>query len=136
MENENCLAGIQCPRCGNEDRLLIVTTVLADVTDGGADIADGSDMHWDDSSFTRCPECDRDGPLKEFRAAPHLPPGPDELNNRHGELLHVLNDQARTWNAAPALLQAAQCVLDRWESGDLAEAVRMLATAVAAAKAP
>jgi hypothetical protein len=36
--------------------------------------------------------------------------------------------------AAPALLTAAQLVLDRWCCGDLAEAVRMLDGAVAEAK--
>ena len=66
MTNQNCLAGVKCPECENEDRFLIVTTILADVTDDGADIADGSDMHWDDASMTRCPDCDRDGPLFEF----------------------------------------------------------------------
>jgi hypothetical protein len=35
--------------------------------------------------------------------------------------------------AAPALLTAAQLVLDRWCQGDLAEAVRMLDSAVAEA---
>ncbi len=66
MTNDNSLAGVQCPGCGNEDRFLIVATILADVTDDGADIADGSDMHWDGASMTRCPECDRDGPLSGF----------------------------------------------------------------------
>lgn len=67
MSNTNCLAGIKCPQCGNEERFLIFATVLMDVTDGGADNADGSDTHWDDASMTTCPECDRDGPLAEFR---------------------------------------------------------------------
>jgi hypothetical protein len=82
MTNQNCLEGIRCPQCGNDDRLLIVTTVLADVTDAGADIADGSDMHWDDSSLTRCPACDRDGPLKDFRTDRPLPPDPEGMNDR------------------------------------------------------
>jgi hypothetical protein len=87
MTNENCLEGIKCPQCGNEDRMLIVTTALADVTDDGADIADGSDMHWDDASLTRCPECDRDGPLKEFRApaATGLPPDPEGMNGKRAK---------------------------------------------------
>jgi hypothetical protein len=67
MTNENCLAGIRCPQCGNEDRFLITSTILADVTDGGADIADGSDIHWDDASMTHCPDCDMAGPLIHFR---------------------------------------------------------------------
>jgi hypothetical protein len=66
MTNQNCLAGVKCPECGNEGRFLIFTTILADVTDDGADIAAGSDIHWDDASMTRCPDCDRDGPLSEF----------------------------------------------------------------------
>ena len=66
MTNENCLERIRCPHCGNQDRFLIVATVLADVTDDGANIANGSDWHWDDASMTRCPDCDRDGPLAEF----------------------------------------------------------------------
>ncbi len=41
---------------------------------------------------------------------------------------------ARLIAAAPALLGAAQLVLDRWSHGDLAAAVRMLDHAVAQAK--
>ena len=67
MTNENCLRGIECPKCGNEERFFIVATIVADVTDEGADTAKGSDHHWDDGSMTRCPECDWDGPLATFR---------------------------------------------------------------------
>jgi hypothetical protein len=66
MTNQNCLANVKCPECGNEDHFYIDTSVLAYVTDDGADIADGSDMHWDHASMTRCPDCDRDGPISEF----------------------------------------------------------------------
>jgi hypothetical protein len=69
MTNTNCLSGVKCPQCGQEDRFLIFSTILAEVTDEGADVAHGSDWHWDDSSMARCPECDRDGPLAEFRVA-------------------------------------------------------------------
>ena len=55
MTNQNCLAAVKCPECGNKDRFLIFTTILADVTDDGADIAGGSDMHWDDASMTSLP---------------------------------------------------------------------------------
>jgi hypothetical protein len=67
MSNTNCLEGLRCPQCGNEERLFITGTVRLDVTDEGADVADGSDWHWDDTSLTICPECDKDGPLSEFR---------------------------------------------------------------------
>jgi hypothetical protein len=42
--------------------------------------------------------------------------------------------EAETTPEAPALLAAAQLVLDRWSSGDLADAVRMLGVAVNDAK--
>ncbi len=29
MINQNCLAGVKCPLCGNESHLLIVATILA-----------------------------------------------------------------------------------------------------------
>jgi len=66
MTNENCLEGIKCPKCGNEDRLFIVATILADVTDDGADIAKHSDMEWSDSSHARCPDCGESGALSNF----------------------------------------------------------------------
>lgn len=69
MTSVNCLEGIRCPNCGQADRLFITATIRADVTDDGADIADGSGMHWDDASLAICPECDMDGPLAEFRIA-------------------------------------------------------------------
>ena len=68
MTNENCLRGIRCPRCGNEDRLFIAATVLADVTDDGADIARHTDMEWNDDSSARCPDCGEAGVLGGFRA--------------------------------------------------------------------
>jgi predicted RNA-binding Zn-ribbon protein involved in translation (DUF1610 family) len=67
MTNDNCLAGIKCPQCGNEDRFLIAATITADVTDDGANIAKNTDMEWDETSHTRCPDCGKDGPLAGFR---------------------------------------------------------------------
>ena len=73
MPNENCLAGIKCPKCGNEDRFLITATILADVSDDGADLANGSDILWEDESGTGCPECGENGPLSHFRAEEQQP---------------------------------------------------------------
>jgi predicted RNA-binding Zn-ribbon protein involved in translation (DUF1610 family) len=70
MANDNCLEGIGCPRCGNEDRFLIVATIVADVTDDGADIAAHTDMEWDEASSTRCPDCGMAGPLAAFSVNP------------------------------------------------------------------
>lgn len=69
MENENCLNGIQCPKCGNQDRFLIEAMVIAEVTDDGADLAsprDGNGFEWNDNSHCRCPECEHFGPLQMF----------------------------------------------------------------------
>ncbi|MCZ2340456.1 MAG: hypothetical protein LC104_01510 [Bacteroidales bacterium] len=69
MTNTNCLEGIRCPQCGNEDRFMIAAKVIVEVTDDGADIASpqyGNGYEWDDASYCRCPECDREGTLKEF----------------------------------------------------------------------
>jgi hypothetical protein len=85
MANQNCLEGVRCPQCGNEDRFLIAANVTAEVTDDGADIASplyGNGFEWDDESRTRCPECDRYGPIKEFRRDPTLPSDPDGMKDR------------------------------------------------------
>ncbi len=79
MRNENCLEGIKCPGCGNEDRFSIACTTLAEVTDDGAE---AGDMEWDDDSLTVCPECGRCGKLKEFRDREELPPDPERMNGR------------------------------------------------------
>lgn len=69
MTNENCLEDVKCPACGNEDRFIIAATILAEVTDDGAEMAKHSDIEWDDSSWTRCPACNEAGPLARFRVA-------------------------------------------------------------------
>lgn len=66
MTNDNCLENIRCPECGNEDRFFIVATILADVTDDGADVAEHSDVEWDRSSEARCPDCGRAGEWASF----------------------------------------------------------------------
>ncbi len=71
MSNTNCLEGVRCPACGNEDRFRIVGKALFTVTDEGTD--EFGDVEWDDDSFAECPDCGRDGPLKEFRSPPALP---------------------------------------------------------------
>ncbi len=70
MANDNCLEGIKCPECGNEDRFLIVATIVAEVTDNGADIARHTDMEWDEASSARCPDCGMAGPLAAFSIKP------------------------------------------------------------------
>jgi hypothetical protein len=79
MTNENCLRGIRCPNCGQQDRLKITALITCLVTDDGSDPV--GDHEWDDCSSTHCPECGFDGKLRAFRKPILLPPDPDNLND-------------------------------------------------------
>jgi DNA-directed RNA polymerase subunit RPC12/RpoP len=72
MTNTNCLEGVRCPKCGQEDRFKIVALTTCLVTDDGSEPV--GDHEWDDESATRCPECGFDGTLKDFSNKPKLPP--------------------------------------------------------------
>jgi|ERR1019366_1172169 hypothetical protein len=74
MTNENCLEGVRCPACGNEDTFHIAVTTTAIVTDDGAEVEHG-DMEWDAASFTWCVNCPEHGPLSHFMARSEVPPG-------------------------------------------------------------
>lgn len=78
MTNTNCLEGIRCPKCGQEDRFLIMGGAQFEVTDDGSE--DVGDHEWDDQSSTRCPGCSHAAPLKDFYVNPDLPPDPDGKN--------------------------------------------------------
>ena len=67
MTNDNCLRNIACPKCKSDDHFYIVATITAYVTDDGADIANHTDMEWDDDSPIRCPDCGETGQLSRFR---------------------------------------------------------------------
>ncbi len=79
MTNENCLEGIRCPACGQEDRFKITAIITCLVTDDGSEPV--GDHEWDDDSSTHCPECGFDGKLKAFRKPINPPPDPDNLND-------------------------------------------------------
>jgi hypothetical protein len=79
MPNTNCLQGIKCPACGNEDRFRIAGRTLFTVIDDGTD--DYTDVEWDDGSYAECAACHRPGTLKDFKAkSSPLPPDPDGMN--------------------------------------------------------
>jgi hypothetical protein len=79
MTNENCLEGLRCPTCGQDERLTITALITCLVTDDGSDPV--GDHVWDDDSSTHCPECGFDGMLKAFRKPIDLPPDPDNRND-------------------------------------------------------
>lgn len=84
MTNTNCLAGVCCPKCGQEDRFRIAAVISCVVTDDGSEPV--GDHEWDDESATRCPECGFDGTLKDFSKKPELPPDPDNMNDSRSRL--------------------------------------------------
>ena len=63
--NTNCLEGLACPQCGNDERLFIVGMSVFEVVDDGT--LEHESVEWDDSSHTRCPQCNHEGNLCEFR---------------------------------------------------------------------
>ena len=66
-KNTNCLEGLACPKCGNDERLIIQGESAFEVTDDGT--GTHWDVYWDDSSHTACPnrDCNFEGNLCEFR---------------------------------------------------------------------
>lgn len=64
MANENCLAGIRCPKCGYADRFYIHASAKFEVTDDGTDSF--SDVDWDDSSSIFCASCGEIGKVGDF----------------------------------------------------------------------
>ena len=66
-KNENVLAGVSCPKCGNEDELRVLAEVVVNVTDDGSDVDEDSATHtWGDDSWTMCPACEHEGQWKGF----------------------------------------------------------------------
>jgi rubredoxin len=66
MPNTNCLKGLRCPICGNDKHLYIQSDAVMYVTDDGAECR--GDTEWNDDSHAECPDCERSGPLRQFRA--------------------------------------------------------------------
>jgi hypothetical protein len=65
MINTNCLEGMHCPKCDNDNRFDISAVILMRVTDDGTEDL-GVGHEWDDESFCACPECQHTGTVKDF----------------------------------------------------------------------
>lgn len=106
--NTNCLEGVKCPKCGQEDLFKIAAHVICEVSDDGTEDHLG-DHEWDQQSFCQCCECDHAGKLADFTieewGKEKEPRGPD-------------------------LLTAAQALLTQWEKGNLSQAMQTLQKAV------
>lgn len=69
--NTNCLEGMRCPECGNEDKLLILAEVWVAMTDEGSDPFDDDlklrgDIDYDNDSSCSCPQCGHEDELRKF----------------------------------------------------------------------
>lgn len=64
--NNNCLSGLRCPACGNEDSFSIEVRMPFDVTDDGAEQDRHADTSWDDDSLCGCSQCEWFGVVEDL----------------------------------------------------------------------
>jgi Zn ribbon nucleic-acid-binding protein len=107
-KNTNCLEGMKCPKCGQEDSLKIAATCIFTVTDDGTE-DDGNDREWADTNYCECPDCGHHGTVADFT-------------------IEVWDREKGA--APPGLLAAAQDLLDQWGKGNLSQAMQDLQKAV------
>lgn len=68
MPNNNCLAGMQCPKCQNEEPFKIEVRALITLYDDGSDPDEGlGDIDWQDDTYCECGQCAHYGTIKDFR---------------------------------------------------------------------
>jgi hypothetical protein len=72
MANINCLENIKCPECGDDGGFYIDASVLAFVTDDGAEPANGN-FDWDAASMITCAACEHSGTVGQFTTNPSKP---------------------------------------------------------------
>jgi hypothetical protein len=106
--NTNCLEGVKCPKCGQEDAFKIEGSCIFTVTDDGTE-DEGNSHEWDDTNYCECPECGHHGTVGDFTI---------EEWGKEKEL------------RGPDLLTAAQALLTQWEKGNLSQAMQTLQKAV------
>ena len=68
MTNENCLEGMVCPKCGQEEKFSIVCSCVAVWKDDGCDYSeDVRDVEFDGDSNCRCVGCNFSAKVKDFK---------------------------------------------------------------------
>ena len=100
MTNTNCLAGVKCPACGNEDTFRIEVTTMATVTDDGAEVEHG-DMEWDETSHAECASCLKYGTLSFFGAQRDAERQSRAADAIVSELLAALEQAVAALNTVP-----------------------------------
>lgn len=66
MANENCLAGMRCPECGNDEPFKIAITAYAIMYDEGSEEIE-EEITWDDASYCECQACLFAGTVADFQ---------------------------------------------------------------------
>jgi hypothetical protein len=66
-QNENCLFGMGCPKCGSAGPLRIEIMVIVTVGDDGMDES-WTFSDWTDESWCACVECGHQANVKNFRS--------------------------------------------------------------------
>lgn len=64
--NTNCLEGISCPECNQDEAFEVQAVTKVMVTDDGAEDMDGN-FEWDDSSVIVCRACRHHGTIGSFK---------------------------------------------------------------------
>lgn len=62
--NKNCLEGIRCPDCGNQDRFKVQATTIFELIDDGTD--GHYDVEYNEDSYFECYSCGKHGTVKDF----------------------------------------------------------------------
>ena len=69
-ENENCMKNLFCPKCGQNEKLLLLVPSWVAMTDDGTDFHDGAipnhDVEWDHATRTICAICSYQGLAVNF----------------------------------------------------------------------
>jgi len=70
-KNTNCLKGLRCSKCKQDDEILVWAEMCVSLTDMGADpYADSTKnlggVAWNETSTARCPGCGFEGTMRDF----------------------------------------------------------------------
>jgi hypothetical protein len=69
MANTNCLVGVKCPKCGQQDCFEIAAKIMVRVTDDGTEDMEGN-YEWDQDARCLCTECGFQNRLRAFCVQP------------------------------------------------------------------
>jgi hypothetical protein len=78
--NENCLAGMACPHCGDFGpfKIHVTQSGMAVVSDDGTEEFSGSTVtDWPDDAYCQCLACGHGGPVRQFGYEPTTMPPHD-----------------------------------------------------------